>query len=77
MMGLRDQMAQQQAQQQGTLAALLGDIGQGLAQQINPYQVALGATPAYGYFSKPKDYEALPLTFLQSLRNEIDEWLKL
>ena len=67
-----------QSQQQGALAALLGGTGQGLQQQaMNPYQTALGAVPAYGNFLNRKSYESPPLTFLQSLRNEIDEWLKL
>ena len=72
-MDWREQITQQHL----SISAMLGGIGQGLAQQMNPYQAALGAVPAYSYFSKPKDYEAPPLTFLQSLRNEIDEWLKL
>lgn len=91
-MGLREQlaqqqMAQQQAQQQDTLAGLLGSIGQGMqmrgvtwdelgslrkAQQMEQMDglAFAGVTPH-------KDYEAPLLTFLQSLRNEIDEWLKL
>ncbi len=68
------QLAGQGMQQGNEFSALLGGYG---SYSGSPLGSAMMQQQQQSNYLNRKIWESPPLSFLQSLRNEIDEWLKL